>query len=108
MNEVQSRIIGLAMDRMRPCEIAKTLNVPVNSVYSCVYDARKRGIKVPAFRKGSPKWSQFTVSSDVAKKLRRAARARSLTPEELAEKVLTAAAKGNTITELLNDGARHG
>lgn len=98
------QIIALAQQGMRRGEIAKTVNCKVNTVYSCIHEARKRGVAIAQFKKGSPKWAPLIVPSSVAKKLRLAAKARDLTPDQLAEKLLFAVTRDSLIAAVLDDG----
>lgn len=100
----EDQIIKLAKDGMRRGEIANTVGCSIHTVYFYIYEARKSGIFIPKFKKGTPKWSQLTIPNAAAKKLRRAARARNLTPSQLAERLLSEMKNGNLIAAVLDDG----
>lgn len=101
---MEQKVIALAQQGMRRGEIAKKAGCNLNSVYCYVYEARKRGVVIPQFRKGSPNWASLMVPRAATIKLRKAAKARGMTPTELAESLLTAMHDGNLIAAVLDDG----
>lgn len=100
----EARVIAMAKDGVRRNEIAKAVKCSVHTVYGYVAKARREGVDIPPFKKGSPKFAHITVPNGAALKLRRAARARSVTPSELAERLLSEMVNGNLIAAILDDG----
>jgi len=102
--KVEQKIIALAQEGMRRTEIAKTVKCSVHTVYDYVCKARRDGVTIPPFKKGSPKFAQITVPNEAAMKLRSAARVRNITASELAERLLAEMVDGNLIAAVLDDG----
>lgn len=105
MSSAEQRIIELALDGIRPSEIARIVNRTPATVYGYVYSARKKGVAIPEFRKGAPKGSHIWVPRRSVVMLRKAARRRNLTPDQLAEKLLATVATSGLIDAVLDDEA---
>lgn len=100
----ETKIIAMAQDGVRRTEIAKAVGCSVHTVYDYVCKARREGVKIPPFKKGSPKFAQVTLPNKAVLTLRRAARARNITPSELAERLLAEMHNGTLIAAILDDG----
>lgn len=101
---VEARCIELALEGIRPSEIARIVNRTPATVYGYIAAARRNGVKIPAFLKGKPKGSHIWVPRKAVIMLRSAARRRQMTPDELAERLLGVVATSGLIDAVLDDG----
>lgn len=98
--------ILLAQCGTRPVEIAVRLQVPPNSVYSWLRDARKKGIDIQRFKRGgSRKRAVVTLPEQVFEGLRDEARIRDTSVNDLALAILREVVASDLAAALLDNKA---
>lgn len=102
---VQSQCVELALEGIRPSEIARIVNRSPQTVYGYIAAARRDGVKIKPFLKGKPKGAHIWVPRKSIAMLRSAARRRKMTPDELAEQLLGTVATSGLIDKVLDRGA---
>lgn len=102
------KIIDLAMERMRPADIAAALKCSPNRVSRVLLKARSEGIDVPKFRPGRPSGYKLKprvqVPHEVLDRLDPIARPLGLTARELAGVLLEKAVRDDLVAAILDDG----
>lgn len=96
MSAQSDKIIALALQRVRPADIAHQLCIDPANVHQCISSARKRGIEIPHFIKSrrdpanepEPLAQQVVVPVRLFSMLATAAAAKGKTPSEMAAKLI--------------------
>lgn len=105
---LSDRIIALGLDGFRPNVISDRLGCNVHTVYVTLSRARKDGWNIPRHRSGKVRAPArpvvLNLPPEVASGLTPAARARKLTPHQLAERLVTVIAEnGNGLADAVMD-----